>query len=42
MDSAFSDGLVCPGALLSGISLLLRARVLQVVGQNGEAGTGES
>ena len=42
MDIALSDGLVCPGALLSGISLLPRARVLQVVGQNGKAGTGES
>ena len=42
MDIAFSDGLVCPGALLSGISLLPRARVLQVVGENGEAGTGKS
>ena len=42
MDIALSDGVVCPGALLSSISLLPRARVLQVAGENGEAGTGES
>ena len=36
-----SDGLVCSGALLS-VSILPRARVLQVAGQNREAGTGQS